>query len=249
MFGLVPSVVWSGNGYHIYIQIEPLNTTLEETAEFSRFKEPSKEFLRFVERYLSNNKCDSVHNNTVSFSNCMLRIPNSLNSKCIEGDNQVTIKRRWDNKSRLPAKLLLGDFLTYLLDQKRNKEQELAKKCAKPYHHPNSSNKNNNSFLPIDWIELLLQTPLKDYRKYCIWRILSPYLIVKRKIAYNESYNIIQNWLNECEKLQPLNFDSNLKINEGLDGALNTRCYPISFKDLKHENLELYKIIWNSLTN
>jgi hypothetical protein len=43
VFGLVPSVVWSGNGYHIYIQIEPLNTTLEETPEFSRFKEPSKE--------------------------------------------------------------------------------------------------------------------------------------------------------------------------------------------------------------
>jgi hypothetical protein len=90
---------------------------------------------------------------------------------------------------------------------------------------------------------LLLQTPLEDYRKYCIWRILGPYLIVKRKIGYNESYNIIQNWLNECEKLQPLNFDSNLKINEGLNSALNIGCYPISFKDLKHENPELYKIV------
>lgn len=142
---------------------------------------------------------------------------------------------------------MLGDFLVYLLDEKRNKEQELAKKCAKPHHHHNSSNNNNNS-LPIDWIELLLETPLEDYRKYCIWRILSPYLIIKRKISYNESYNIIQNWLNECEKLQPLNFDSNLKINEGLNGALNIRCYPISFKDLKQENPELYKIVWNHLT-
>ena len=64
----------------------------------------------------------------------------------MEGNNQVTIKQRWDNKSRLPTKLLLGDFLTYLLDQKRNKGQEIVKKCAKP-HHPNSSN-NNNSLPP-----------------------------------------------------------------------------------------------------
>ena len=32
-------------------------------------------FLRFLESYLSNGKCDSVHNSTVAFDNCMLRVP------------------------------------------------------------------------------------------------------------------------------------------------------------------------------
>lgn len=72
-----PSLIWSGNGCHILIPLEPLQCLLENMSEFSRFKEPSKEFLRFIELHLSNGKCDQAHNKTVSFSNCMLRIPGS----------------------------------------------------------------------------------------------------------------------------------------------------------------------------
>ena len=50
-------------------------------SEFRNFKEPSKQFLRFAEYYLSNGKADSEHYHTVSFKNCLLRIPGSYNSK------------------------------------------------------------------------------------------------------------------------------------------------------------------------
>jgi hypothetical protein len=35
---------------------------------------------------------------------------------------------------------------------------------------------NTNSCIPV-WIETLLQIPLPKFRKYCVWRILAPYLI------------------------------------------------------------------------
>ncbi|MGC2383370.1 MAG: hypothetical protein WA631_09725 [Nitrososphaeraceae archaeon] len=119
------SVLWSGNGYHIYIPMES-RYTLEERPEFNRFEEPSKQLLRFVEWYLSNGKCDLVHNNTVSFNNCMLRIPGSHNSKCIQRNDgkadsstQVRIINRW-NDIRAPIYLLIGSFLAYLVGHKMN---------------------------------------------------------------------------------------------------------------------------------
>lgn len=112
-----PSVIWSGNGYHVLIPIEPLESTLEDMAEFSKFEEPSKKVLRFLEKYLSNNKSDSVHNSTVSFANCMLRVPGSINSKHSNDKNQVLVIREWSSR-RFSIKPLFGDFLAYLLDEK-----------------------------------------------------------------------------------------------------------------------------------
>jgi hypothetical protein len=119
-YSIGPTVIWSGNGYHILIPIEPLESTLEDIAEFNKFKEPSKKVLRFLEKYLSNGKSDYVHSNTVSFGNCMLRVSGSFNSKHNNDKNQVLIVRKWNNQ-RLSVKPLLGDFLAYLLDEKDEK--------------------------------------------------------------------------------------------------------------------------------
>ena len=40
----------------------------------------------------------------------------------------------------------------------------------------------------ISWIEKLLQTPLDDYRKFVVWRILAPYLINIRKYSVEEVF-------------------------------------------------------------
>jgi hypothetical protein len=233
---ITPTVILSGSGYHIYIQCEPLDFILEDLHEYARFKEPSKELLRFIEYYLSGGKCDSVHNSTMSFANCMLRVPGSINSGT---DSQVTIRQKW-NGQLFPTKLILGDFLASLVD----KEQELVKKREKTPVNISSKNGNCSS---ITWIELLLKTPLVDYRKYCIWRILSPYLMNKRRLDYDKSYLIIEDWLSKCSELEPLDFDYDYKINEGLNGSMNKECYPSAFKDLKEECPELYKIIWNKI--
>jgi hypothetical protein len=92
---------------------------------------------------------------------------------------------------------------------------------------------------------LLLQIQLTDFRKYCIWRILGPYLINKRNLSEDESFRIIENWLDKCSELEPLDFDADYKINEGLNGAIKKGYFPISLKDLKEEHSELYEIVWD----
>jgi hypothetical protein len=47
-----------------------------------KFDKPSRFFLLFAERYLSNNKSDPAHN--PSFKSCLIRIPGSYNLKCCQ---------------------------------------------------------------------------------------------------------------------------------------------------------------------
>jgi hypothetical protein len=117
-----PSVIFTGNGYHVLIPIEPMMHTLENIQEFANFTEPSKKILRYLEKYLSKSKSDIVHNSTVSFGNCMLRVPGSFNSKY--GNNgQVKVTKEW-NGQRLNIKPLMGDFLAYLLDERNKRRKE-----------------------------------------------------------------------------------------------------------------------------
>ena len=114
-----PSRIWSSNGYHIYIPIES-RYVLEERPEFSKFGEPSKKFLRFAEWHLSNGKADSNHFHNVSLGNCLLRVPGSHNSRCVQRNNgiadcstQVKIINKW-NKEEHQSICLLEVFLHLL---------------------------------------------------------------------------------------------------------------------------------------
>ena len=129
LFDANPTVLWTGNGYHIYQPIEAF--VLEEEEVFNEFDQPSKVFLKFAEQYLSNNKSDPSHN--PSFKSCMIRIPGSFNSKCIlEGkDPEVRIIQRWDGQLRPKINLLLGSFHAYLVDQ-RIKELQRQKELKVP---------------------------------------------------------------------------------------------------------------------
>ncbi len=78
-----PTIYWSGNGYHILQPIEcPI--VLENIQEFQGFDKPSQEFLRFTKDFLSNGKADTNHH--PSFKSCLVRIPNSINGKCLDDD-------------------------------------------------------------------------------------------------------------------------------------------------------------------
>ena len=77
------TIIWSGNGLHV---IQPLECPiLERIPEFQKYKSvvplPSQEFLRFSKNFCSNGKADK--NNYPSFDSCYLRIPGSINSKCL----------------------------------------------------------------------------------------------------------------------------------------------------------------------
>jgi hypothetical protein len=242
-----PTVLWSGNGCHLYQPIEAF--VLEQIEPFSKFVQASRSFLRFAEWYLSNGKSDPAHNATVSFKNCMLRIPRSHNSKCVERNNkgipdestEVKIMQTWD-RHRPKINLMLGSFLAYLVDQKF-KEMKLQKRQFSKYSSKSTSITSNDIIL---WIEKLLQTPIEDHRKNTVALILAPYLVNIKKMTYSESYHIINGWLDKCNSLRRLDsgFNSNYRIKHALENAIKTGYRPMRRENLKKRNmLPLYHML------
>jgi hypothetical protein len=236
------TVLDTGNGCHFYQPIfAPF--VLESIPELTKLhSEPSKVFLKFAEQFLSNGKADHSHNPT--FKSCMLRIPWSVNSK---RGKQVNIIQKWNGHT--PAiNYLLRDFRRYLIQQKINNRLEGVEIQRRHFTgRPNAAAIRNGNSHTISWIESLLQTPLSDHRKYCIWRILSPYLLNVKKLSNEEIYSIMKNWLDKCNKLEGLNFNAKAKINDGLRGA-SKGYYPISLEKLKEENKSLCDIVANNLS-
>jgi hypothetical protein len=232
-----PTVIWSGNGYHIYI---PINApVLENIKEFSSIEQISTKFIRFAEWYLSNGKSDPAHNNTVSLNNCLLRIPGSINSK---NNAQVKIVNRFNGKTPTPSiNLLIGSFYAHISDQEIRKSRYKKAITQISFHN----NNKNNDHKSIYWIEKLLQTPLADFRKKCIWRILAPYLINVRKLSYEESFGILVDWLEKCSKVRRLYFNPKLKIKQDLNGAIKARYYPIGLIKLSSADKELYECLFS----
>jgi hypothetical protein len=162
--------------------------------------------------------------------------------------NHIDAYRALDNPKFIlldAADLLYSKFLAYLIDQERSsKERKLGKKVIKTFL---SKNGNSSSIL---WIERLLQTPLPKFRKYCVWRILAPYLINVKHLSFDEAFDIIDKWLDECNDLEALDFDKTTKVNDCLNGAVNIGYLPISFdnplkepRTLTTDNRDLYDLV------
>jgi Primase X len=170
--------------------------------------------------------------------------------------SQVKIVKKWNAISKVPLHLLYSKFLAYLIDQgskvvkhDNNKTHTFLSENAKSAYMT-----RKNSRLPrkksVDWIERLLQTPLLEHRKYCIWRILAPYFINVKHLSFEDSYDKIYQWLDRCNELIELDFDPETKINDSLDRATNTGYLPISFdnplkepRTLKTDKRELYDLV------
>jgi Primase X len=100
-----------------------------------------------------------------------------------------------------------------------------------------------NSPATIWWIEKLLQTPIDDYRKYAVWRILVPYLVNIRRLAGDEANNTIKGWLDKCNSLRRLDFNSNYVISRNIRAVKKDGYLPIGLDKLKTECTYLYRIV------
>jgi hypothetical protein len=235
-----PIVLRSENGYHVY---QPIDAFISEEEEVfsSNFDQPSKVFLKFAEQYLSNNKSNLSHN--PSLKSCMIRIPGSFNYKCIlEGkDPEVRIIQRWDGQLRPKINLLLGSFHAYLVDQ-RIKELQTERKELKVKYQIRMKKNNNNTFniTAIPWIELLLETPIEDYKKNGLNLILTPYLINVKKLPYDDAFNIIDQWVNKSDSIKRLDSNFNYLIKYALENSIKKGYLPMNFETLKEKNRALY---------
>ncbi len=246
-----PTVLWSGNGYHV---IQPVNCPVNDYLINQRFREfadsrlivngnPAEEFLRFAKILLSDNKADKSHN--PSFRSCLLRIPGSINSK-----NNVTVKiiQEWNGYRPTITKELFTMFHEYLIQKKIDFELEQEKqikeleKWKRKNHNNNFGNNFHNYY---NWIERLLETPVDDCRKEIVELILVPYLVKIKGLTDNEVRQIIKEWLQKCESLRKLGgwWYIDKRINQALRNAQNKEYGPMSRQKIKTNHSNLYSLL------
>src|SRR6266496_2667416 len=85
----------------------------------------------------------------------------------------------------------------------------LTKEKDQDIHLPQRQHQQNEF-----WIEILLDTPIGDYKKNALRRTVAPYLINIKKLSYDEAFNITKDWLKKCDKIIPLQFNVNAKIKD-----------------------------------
>jgi hypothetical protein len=258
--GCKPTVLWTGNGYHIYIVLNtrPLEL-IKELTELS--DKPSEEFLRFAEFTFTNKKRDSCHN--PSFKSSLLRIPYTLNSKCIDPttgnyikDPEVKTIQEFDSLA-IPTinNKLLREFRLYLADKDIIKTKlECTKRSNQINRYSSYSLVNVNRTIPdsYQWIEKkLLHTPIADHRKRTIDLVLAPFLIVIKHLSFEESYSTIKHWIVKCNRIEMLKpsieyFDNRIKaaINNSIQNKIPPilqvnmeKKYPEWYRDLKEQNM------------
>jgi hypothetical protein len=251
LHGANPTVLWSGGGYHF---LQPLyaDIFLEMESVFAEFVEPSRKLMQYAEKVVTENKADPCHWNTVSFSNCMIRIPGSYNSKYVqfndEGEvvyispeSEVRIIQRWDGY-RLNIRWLLKDYWIFLIQERNNeilkRMRDEQKRSRFERRCPNHTNGDKQEINRIDWIESLYTKSLDDFRKYCTTFVFAPYFVNVRKLSRSDASSLIMNWLDRSSECSRLDFNARQKVNDSLNGVKKYR--PFSKDRLKIENEPLY---------
>jgi hypothetical protein len=228
----IPTVTWSGNGYHI---IQPLAAhILEEDMRFECYPDLplSNVFLRFCEWFLSAGVSDPNHNPSVR--SCLVRVPGTHNSKCILAgkESQVKLIQMWDGR-RPKIDLLLGSFSAALAKKR-------ATKSGYSRQAKNSDLMRSGNLL---WIEHLLKYPIKDFRKNAANLILAPYLINIKRISAEDAEAIIVGWLGTCDQLRKLDFNSDRLARSAVTYAASKGYLPLRLDSLRSRNPSLYHML------
>lgn len=243
LHGVKPLVVWSGNGYHIIVPVKATEA-LEQFEDFEPYtNEPSKEFLQFAEHILSLNKAD--HKNNPSFKSCLLRVPYTFNSNCIEEriDAEVKIIQAWNIAPLPKIDNLLVEFQTFLVDEKLKAELKQEKNASDKLSHSKAQTSDRYTTV-TPWIECLLQVGIDDYRKRATSLILAPYLIYKKGLACDQAAQVIREWLiDKCQPIRSLDFNPERKIKEALFYSRQNKILHMRFDTLKQSNPELHKLL------
>lgn len=231
-----PSVLWTGGGYHIYqpIKIVTNDGRKQPLKDFKKVVEYipyirndiTTEFIRFAEQYLTNGKGDPKHNPSVN--SCLIRIPETVNSKCSE---KVKIVQPWNGIEAIANPIILP-FIDHLKQLKAEDENLNQRKIKINFKEHESR---------INWIEELLATPIGDHRYYCLWHILVPYLLNIKKLSKLEVIRIITQWLDKCNKVEKVRWRYPERIEEQL--GYDKGYPPISLENLRKENFNLYKLL------
>ena len=250
-----PTVLWTGNGYHIYFPIQGM--ILDLVDKFSKDEFPnlfsmydgkyygysvSELFLKFAENFFTDEKADPQHR--PKFKNCLIRIPNTCNSKCLSKgfsyeESKIKVIQKW-NGNRFPIQLLTKFFHRWITQEEINQRLLIRKRKNVEQSQVKRFNPSISNNFQINWIEQLLQTGIPDGRKETLRLILGPYL-AKRK-SYDDATAILQQWLDRCNAIKPLDngFNSTQRIKTSLK---NTKGF-LKLESLKEKYRWLYNTIY-----
>lgn len=89
----------------------------------------------------------------------------------------------------------------------------------------------------------LLDPPISDFRKDATNLILAPYLVNIKKLSYQQSFDILLDWLQKCNSFKKLDFKPDYLVKHVLTTAMEKRIPPMKLVTLKDKNLELYNIL------
>src|SRR5215831_2916712 len=218
VLGAQPTQLWTGGGYH-YIQPQHV-FAFEKVPKFKKFDQPSRKFMQFEEQLLTDGKGDQSHWSTVSFNNCMLRVPSSFNSKCFQLDEngkvlhippnaEVKVVKCWDGNIAIIKDAVLMDYYFWLQFTivKQNEQRSWSRPRYRLYRRAKSF-QNLQSYYGYDYIEKLIDKPLDDFREFCIWRVFVPYFINVKGLSASETFDRTMSWLNKCNQLLRLKFNA-----------------------------------------
>ena len=250
-----PTVLWTGNGYHIYLPIEGM--VLDLIDKFSREKFPnlfsmydgkyygysvSEISLKFAENFFTNGKADPQHR--PKFKTCLIRFPGTYNLKCLSKglkseESKIKLVQKW-NGNRFPIQLLTKYFWRWITQEDINQRLVIEKQNRNGRSQVKRFDQLPPNDFQINWIEQLLQTGIPDGRKETLRLILGPYLS-KRK-TNDDAVVILQRWLDKCDNVKPLGygFNSKQRINSSLK---NTKGFLI-LENLKVKYRWLYDVIY-----
>ncbi len=161
--------------------------------------------------------------------------------------------QKWNGYRPSITRKLLEEFRAYLIQKKidldnHNHQNKKFISRRKKFKHYNNNN-NNDKYYYYEWIEKkILTNPFPDCRKIIVDLILAPYLINIKKLSYQESYQIIREWLDKCNSVRRLDQNFNYRISYALKNALNKpQIRPMSQEKIKidYKYRNLYILILN----
>jgi hypothetical protein len=129
----------------------------------------------------------------------------------------------------------MTDFYIYLAE-KRIKEIERQKKIEQYYKKKEESGGGSSPSRKIVWIELLLQTPIDDYRKNAVALIIAPYLINIKRLPYYDAMTVVKEWLARCDQVRRLDSNFDQRIKSSLDVAIRDKTKPMRLSTLQGRN-------------
>jgi hypothetical protein len=233
------------------------------------YKLPANLFLWFAEDYLTCNKADFGHHPSVRSTMIRVPGSyNSKYIDGSEDDEEkaeVKIVQRWDGHTRCHILHLLGQFYRSMQADAKKRKRMFAKARRvrqRVYAAQMALDRTleampilgsitvlstgegpHNSYVHTKYwyIDRLLQIPIADFRKRATNLLLAPYLItIKGMVSDSLIEQIILKWLDQCNALNPLDFDAVTKAQHAIDYTRSNKYLPLSEEKLCKEDPDLY---------